>query len=98
MRDVLRMYFMLTFSSVSRRNRSNWWSCGSLDLGAAVDSAGLAGGSFLISTWVLFNPSSLVLEASLGLLSWSSRCRILCRSVRVLWEAGHWGVGAGFGG
>lgn len=61
-------------------------------------SAGLAGGSFLISTWFLFNPSSLVAEASLGLLSWSSRCRILCRSVRVLWEAGHWGVGAGFGG
>lgn len=52
-------------------------------------SAGLAGGSFLMSAWFLFIPSSLVVEASLGLLSWSSRWRILCRSVSVLCEAGH---------
>lgn len=52
-------------------------------------SAGLAGGSFLISTSFLLTPSSAAVEASLGLLSWSSRWRILCRSVRVLWEAGH---------
>lgn len=41
----------------------------------------LAGGSFLIS-------GSLV--PSTGLLSWSKRCRILWRSVSVLWDAGHW--------
>lgn len=41
----------------------------------------LAGGSFLIS-------GSLVPSA--GLLSWSRRCRILWRSVSVLWDAGHW--------
>lgn len=89
-----------TFSSVPRRKRSNWWSCGSLEslLGGPAPSAGLAGGSFLISTSVLFIPSSLVVEASLGLLSWSSRWRILCLSVRLLWEAGHWGAGAGLGG
>lgn len=37
-------------------------------------------------------------DESFGLLSWSSRCRILCRSVSVLWDAGHWGAGVGFGG
>lgn len=52
----------------------------------------------MISTSFLFSPSSaeeeaaaveVVEEASLGLLSWSSRCRILWRSVRLLWDAGH---------
>lgn len=45
----------------------------------------LAGGSLLIS-------GSLVPSA--GLLSWSKRCRILWRSVSVLWDAGHWPGGA----
>ncbi len=89
--NIKGTHLMVTFSSVSRRKRSSWWSCGSLELDfeAAVVSAGLEGGSFLISTWCLFIPSSTEVEVSLGLLSWSSRCRILCRSVRVLCEAGH---------
>lgn len=75
---------------------------GPAPLGAEV-RAGLEGGSFLISTGALVvvavasSPLAEQDEASLGLLSWSSRCRILCRSVRVLCEAGHCG-GAGAGG
>lgn len=60
--------------------------------------AGLAGGSFFTSTGALLAPSSPAAEASLGLVSWSSRCKILWRSVRVLWEAGHWGAELALGG
>lgn len=73
-----------SFSSVSRRKRSSWWSCGSLepDLAPPVARAGLAGGSFLISTSVLLMLSSVQLDESL--VSCSRRCKILCLSVRVL--------------
>lgn len=84
-------HLKLTFSSVSSRKRRSWWSC--LGIGEVI--AGLGGGSFFISAGSLFTPSSLMADESLGLLSCNSRCRILCRSVSVLWDAGHWGVEGG---